>query len=147
MNDIEFMRIALAEAEQAKAENEIPVGACLVKENTVIASNHNRTRQMNNPLAHAEKLILDEVQNKGYKYLQDCSLYVTLEPCLMCSGMIILSRLGTLVYGANDPKAGASGSVYNALLDKSFNHHPELRRGVLATECALILTDFFQNKR
>lgn len=147
MNDAYFMRIALAEAELAVLENEIPVGACLVKDMQIIAQNHNRTRQLQNPLAHAEKLILDEMQLLGLKYLQDCTLYVSLEPCLMCSGMIILSRLGCLVYGASDPKTGAAGSVYNVLWDKSFNHHPQIRRGVLASECALVLTNFFRNKR
>ena len=147
MTDEYFMRIALAEAEQAARENEIPVGACLVRDGELILGNHNRTRQLNNPLAHAEKLILDEAQSMGLKYLQDYTLYITLEPCLMCSGSIILSRVGTVVYGAKDPKAGAAGSIYNALWDKSFNHHPLLRRGVLAADCALILTDFFRNKR
>lgn len=147
MTHADFMRIALAEARLAQAENEIPVGACLVRDGKIILQDHNRTRQLANPLAHAEKLILDQAQNMGLKYLQDCTLYVTLEPCLMCSGMIILSRLGSLVFGAYDPKAGAAGSIYNTLLDKSFNHHPTLIRGVLAEECALVLTDFFKNKR
>jgi tRNA(adenine34) deaminase len=147
MNDEYYMEIALKQARIAAAEDEIPVGACLVKDGEVLVSDHNRTRQMQNPLAHCEKLILDSTQLKGLKYLQDCTLYVTLEPCLMCSGMIILRRLGRLVYGAADPKAGACGSIYQSLLDKSFNHHPQLKRGVLAKECALVLTDFFQNKR
>lgn len=147
MNDEYFMSIAIEEAHQAAAEDEIPVGACLVRAGKVILQEHNRTRQMQNPLAHCEKLILDQAQEMGLKYLQDCTLYVTLEPCLMCSGMIVLSRLGRLVYGASDPKSGACGSVYQTLKDKHFNHHPELRRGVLAADCALVLTDFFRNKR
>lgn len=147
MNDEHFMSIALREAHKAAAEDEIPVGACLVRDGQVILKDHNRTRQMQNPLAHCEKLILDAAQAMELKYLQNCTLYVTLEPCLMCSGMIILSRLGRLVYGAADPKTGACGSVYQTLKDKSINHHPQLRRGVLAADCALVLTDFFQNKR
>ncbi|MCB5261785.1 MAG: tRNA adenosine(34) deaminase TadA [Candidatus Cloacimonetes bacterium] len=147
MNDEYFMSLALAEAKAAAAEDEIPVGACLVRDGIVILKDHNRTRAQQNPLAHCEKLILDEAQKLGLKYLQDCTLYVTLEPCLMCSGMIIHSRVGRVVYGAPDPKTGACGSVYQTLLDKSFNHHPELAWGVLAQDCALVLTDFFQNKR
>lgn len=147
MNDELFMNIALDEARLALTEDEIPVGACLVRDGVVVIQNHNRTRQLNNPLGHAEKLILDSAQSMGLKYLQDCTLYVTLEPCLMCSGMIILSRVGRVVYGCSDPKAGASGSIYQTLLDKSFNHHPEIKRGVLGAQCALILTDFFRNKR
>jgi len=147
MNDEYYMQIALAEARAAANEDEIPIGACLVMENEVIEREHNRTRQLHNPLAHCEKLSLDTAPKKGIKYLHNCTLYVTLEPCLMCSGMIILSRLYRLVYGASDPKAGACGSIYQALLDKSFNHHPLLKRGVLADECAFVLTDFFQNKR
>ena len=147
MNDEYYMNIALKEAHKAAAEDEIPVGACLVRDGEVILKEHNRTRLQQNPLAHCEKLILDEAQKLGLKYLQDCTLYVTLEPCLMCSGMIIHSRLGRVVYGASDPKTGTCGSVYQTLKDKHFNHRPELKRGVLAADCALVLTDFFQNKR
>jgi tRNA(adenine34) deaminase len=147
MNDLDFMQIALEEAYMAEAEDEIPVGACLVRDNAVILRDHNRTRQLQNPLAHAEKLILDQAQNQGLKFLQDYTLYITLEPCLMCCGSIILSRVGRVVYASSDPKAGAAGSVYQTLLDKSFNHHPVLKRGILADKCALVLTDFFKKKR
>ncbi len=147
MTDVSFMKIALAEAQKAAAEDEIPVGACLVKDGELILKDHNRTRQLQNPLAHAEKLILDQAQSLGLKHMQECTLYITLEPCLMCSGMIILSRVGRVVYGCADPKAGAAGSIYHSLKDKRFNHRPEIKRGVLAEECSLILTDFFRNKR
>jgi len=113
----------------------------------VILKNHNRTRQQNNPLAHAEKLILDQAQNLGLKFLQEYTLYISLEPCLMCSGAIILARVGRVVYGCADPKAGAAGSIYQSFLDKSFNYHPVVKRGVLADDCALVLTDFFKKKR
>ncbi len=103
--------------------------------------------QLKDPSAHAEKLVLDAALAKGYKYLYDCTLYITLEPCLMCSGLIILCKVGRVVFGAADPKSGVAGSVLNVLADKSFNHRPELKRGVLADECALLLTDFFKNKR
>jgi len=146
-DDYRFMELALSEAKLALAEDEIPVGAVLVRDNQVVASNHNRTRQLFNPLAHAEKLIIDKVLAEGEKFLQDYTLYVTLEPCLMCSGILIWSRLGRLVYAAADSKAGCVGSVYNALCDASFNHHPVVTSGILAEESSQLLKDFFKSKR
>lgn len=147
LEDFDFMKLALKEAEQALSEDEIPVGAILVKNSQIILSDHNRTRQKQNPLAHAEKLIVDKVLSNGEKYLTDYTLYVTLEPCLMCSGMLIWSRLGRLVFAASDPKAGCVGSVYNAMCDAHFNHHPNIVRGVLAEEAGVLLKDFFRSKR
>jgi len=144
---INWMKVALDEARQALKEDEIPVGAVLVKENKLILREHNRTRQLSNPLAHAEKMIIDRILSSGIKYLYDYTLYVVLEPCLMCAGMMILSRLGTLVYGASDPKAGVVGSIYNVLKDKNFNHHPKVVSGILKEDCSKLLKDFFQNKR
>ena len=140
------MQIALKEAKKAYLEDEIPVGAVLVKDDQLILKNHNRTRQLNNPLAHAESLILHEIQKKE-KYLYDYTLYVTLEPCLMCSGTIILSKLKKLVFGTFDPKAGVVGSIYNVLLDKHFNHHPQIETGICQDECSRILKVFFKSKR
>ncbi|NLH92712.1 MAG: nucleoside deaminase [Candidatus Cloacimonetes bacterium] len=142
-----WMKLALGEANLARSEDEIPVGAVLVKGGELIAAEHNRTRQLKDPLAHAEKLLIDKILASKIKYLQDYTLYVTLEPCLMCAGMMIWSRLGTLVYGASDPKAGAVGSIYNVLADKSFNHHPRVLRGVLEADCAALLRVFFQSRR
>lgn len=142
-----WMELALQEARQAMAENEIPVGAVLVKAGEYVLSEHNRTQQYSDPLAHAEKLLIDKIMSQKIKYLQDYTMYVTLEPCLMCAGMMIWSRLGALVFGASDPKAGAAGSIYNVLADKSFNHHPVIIRGVLKEECASLLKNFFQEKR
>jgi tRNA(adenine34) deaminase len=142
-----WMEVALDEARQALKEDEIPVGAVLVKDNKLILREHNRTRQYANPLAHTEKIIIDRILSSEIKYLYDYTLYVVLEPCIMCAGMMILSRLGTLVYGASDPKAGAVGSVYNVLADKSFNHHPKVIRGILEEDCSALLKVFFQNKR
>jgi tRNA(adenine34) deaminase len=142
-----WMELALGEARQAVAEDEIPVGAVLIKDGELILSNHNRTRQLSDPLAHAEKLIIDKILSSNIKYLQDYCLYVTLEPCLMCAGMMIWSRLGTLVYGAPDPKAGAVGSIYNVLADKNFNHQPEIHRGVFEEESSRLLKSFFQERR
>jgi tRNA(adenine34) deaminase len=142
-----WMRLALREARQALEENEIPVGAILVRDGELVAADHNRTRQCANSLAHAEKLVIDKILGSKIKYLQDYTLYVTLEPCLMCSGMLIWSRLGTLVYGASDPKAGTVGSIYHTLADKSFNHHPKVVRGILEAECSSLLKEFFQSRR
>ena len=144
---IPWMQLAFEEARAAVTENEIPVGAVLVRDGKIIAAEHNRTRQYANPLAHAEKLLIDKILASKIKYLQDYTLYVTLEPCLMCAGMMIWSRLGTLVFGASDPKAGAVGSIYNVLADKSFNHHPAVVRGVLEADCAGLLKEFFQKRR
>lgn len=144
---IKWMRIALCEAQKAAEEDEVPVGAVLVHKDVLVAADHNRTRQYRNPLAHAEKLLIDKIMGDKIKYLQDYTLYVTLEPCMMCAGMIVWARLGCLVIGANDPKAGAVGSIYNVLADKSFNHHPRIIRGVEEERCSQILKTFFKNKR
>lgn len=147
MRDRYFIELALAEAKKALATGEIPVGACLVKEDQLLFADHNRTKSLSDPTAHAEKLVLERAAKAGMTFLNDCTLYVTLEPCLMCSGAIILRKVGRVVFGAYDPKTGAAGSIYNTLLDKRLNHNPMLKGGVLAEECALILTDFFQKKR
>jgi len=141
-----WMDLALSEAKKAAQEDEIPVGAVLVKDDVLILKNHNRTNQLQNPLAHAELLILNEIQQTE-KYLHGYTLYVTLEPCLMCSGAIILSRLSTLVFGTFDPKTGVVGSVYNVMTDKHFNHHPEVICGVRQEECSSVLREFFKAKR
>jgi len=142
-----WMNIALEQARQALAEDEVPVGAVLVSKDKLILSNHNRTRQLNDPLAHAEKLIIEKIISDGEKYLFDHTLYVTVEPCLMCAGMIIWTRVGRIVYGCSDPKSGAAGSIYNTLLDRNLNHNPELVTGILATECRNLMQEFFHSKR
>jgi len=147
IDDSKFMAIALDEARLALAEDEVPIGAVLVKDNLIVVQNHNRTRQLNNPLDHVEKLIVDQVLSDGEKYLQDYTLYVTLEPCLMCAGMLIWSRLGRLVYAARDSKAGCVGSIYNVLKDNQFNHHPEVCCGVMSEAAGVLLKDFFRSKR
>lgn len=139
-----FMRLALAEAEAAFESNEIPIGAVLVKDDKVVLKSHNLTNETNSPLSHAEKLILDQAPEK---YLYDYTLYVTLEPCLMCAGMIIWRRVGRVVFGAYDPKGGAAGSVYNTLLDSHFNHNPLLTTQIMEVESAKLLKKFFKKKR
>jgi tRNA(adenine34) deaminase len=141
------MKLALEQAKTAERMGEIPVGAVLVKDESIVASNHNRTRQFSDQTAHAEKLVIEEVIRNGEKFLYDYTLYVTLEPCLMCTGFIIHSRVGRVVFSAWDPKAGCCGSIYNMLKDKSLNHHPEVYFGVLEEECSSVLTDFFVRKR
>lgn len=142
-----WMDKALQQAMIARDRDEIPVGAILVKNGELILAEHNRTRESGNPLAHAEKLIVDKILSRKIKYLYEYSLYVTLEPCLMCAGSLIWARLGTLVFGATDPKAGAVGSIYNVLTDKSFNHHPVVVRGVMENQCSSLLSEFFKKKR
>lgn len=146
-DDRYFMSLAIAEAEQAYKEDEVPIGAVLVKDNQVVCKDHNRTNQLQNPLAHAEKLIIDKITSTGIKFLNDYTLYVTLEPCMMCSGMLIWCRLGRLVFAAFDSKAGCVGSVYNVLKDKQLNHNPEVTSGIMAEEASALLTDFFKSKR
>ncbi len=142
-----WMNYALEQARLALQEDEVPIGAVLVKDNKIVAADHNRTRQTNNNLAHAEKLVIEKAINSGEKYLYGYALYVTVEPCLMCAGTIIWSRVGKVVFGCYDPKAGAVGSIYNALLDKNFNHHPEVISGILSQECSDLIVRFFRNKR
>jgi len=141
------MRIALEQADLAVEENEIPIGALMVLNDEVVALEHNRTRQLRNPLAHAEHLLLDAVHATGEKYLYDYTLYVTVEPCAMCAGMLVWSRIGRIVFGCYDEKAGAVGSIYHIPKNKNFNHHPLITACVLEKECSSILKQFFQNKR
>ncbi|WP_343293731.1 tRNA adenosine(34) deaminase TadA [Vandammella animalimorsus] len=143
-----WMRLALAEAEQAAAEGEVPVGAVLVRDGQLLARNHNRTRQLADPSAHAEMLALREgAARLGNHRMGDCTLYVTLEPCAMCSGAVFQARLACVVFGASEPKTGAAGSVLDLFAHPGLNHHTQLVRGVLADECAALLEQFFQQRR
>ncbi len=146
-SDEYWMDIALSEAKRAFEEDEIPIGAVLVKNEKLIIKDHNRTNQLKNVLAHAERQVIEKIISTGQKFLYDYTLYVTVEPCLMCAGMIIWSRIGKVVFGCYDAKAGAVGSVYNALLDKNFNHHPEVISGIREKECSSLISTFFQNMR
>lgn len=146
-NHYYWMGLALEEAKKAYHEDEIPVGAVLIADNQPVCREHNRTRQLSDPTAHAEKLILESMLAQGIKYLYDYSLYITLEPCPMCAGMIVLSRIGTVVIAADDPKTGAAGSLYNLLLDRQLNHNPRLVTGIASAESSVLLKRFFQEKR
>jgi tRNA(adenine34) deaminase len=146
--DLVGMQLALAQAALAAAEGEVPVGAVIMQGDQVLAAAHNETIARRDPTAHAECLALREALGaSGDDRLLEATLYVTLEPCAQCAGAIILAKVGRVVFGAWDDKAGMAGSVYDILRHPRLNHHPEVRGGVLAGECGDILRDFFQERR
>ncbi len=148
MDDATAMRAALVEARQTAEHGDVPVGAIVVRDGVVIASAGNQREQLNDPSAHAEVLALRAAAaHLGTWRLDDCTLYVTLEPCVMCAGAIINARVGTVVFGAPDLKAGAVGSLYNIAADPRLNHEPVVRHGVLTEECASLLQEFFSERR
>ena len=142
----EWMRLALAEAEQAPATRDVPVGAIVVRDGVVIAARRNERELTNDPTAHAEVLALrDAAEAIGDWRLTDCTLVVTLEPCVMCAGAIVSARVGTLVFGAWDEKAGAAGSLYDIVRDRRLNHRVEVYPGVDAEASARLLLEFFED--
>jgi tRNA(adenine34) deaminase len=142
------MREALLEAVRAYEKGEVPVGAVIVKDGRVIARGHNQRELLNDPTAHAEMLALTAASGALEQWrLEDCDLYVTLEPCPMCAGAIVNSRVRRVVYGATDPKAGACGTLYNLVQDSRLNHRAEVVAGVLAEDCGEILKTFFRECR
>ena len=144
----EYMRLALNEAEQAYKENEVPVGAIGIYDNQVIALAHNMRERDQDPLAHAEMYVLYKASRHLRSWqLDDLTVYVTLEPCLMCMGALLQSRVKHLVFGAMDPKGGACGSLYDLSNDKRLNHQIKVVRGVLADESSRLLKKFFKEKR
>jgi tRNA(adenine34) deaminase len=146
--DESFMLRALAEAALAMNENEVPVGAVIVRDERIIASAHNQREQLRDPTAHAEMIAITQAAETLRSWrLVNCTLYVTLEPCPMCAGAILQARIPRVVYGAGDSKAGAIDSLYQLLSDARLNHRAETVRGVLATECSEMLTRFFQRQR
>lgn len=143
-----FMRLALQEAERALAEDEVPIGAVMIHDDRVIASAHNQREQLRDPTAHAEMIAITQAAASLNSWrLEQCTLYVTLEPCSMCAGAIVLARIPRVVYGAADPKAGAVQSLYQLLSDSRLNHRAELVSGVLADQCGGLLSRFFEDKR
>jgi tRNA(adenine34) deaminase len=147
-NQVAFMRLALREADRARREQEVPVGAIVVRDGRVIARAHNRPIHLKDPTAHAEVLALRRAARKVGNYrLSHCTLYVTIEPCAMCAGAMVQARLKRVVFGASDPKAGAGGSVLSVLNHPRLNHRVEVTEGVLGEDCAAILKKFFRNKR
>jgi tRNA(adenine34) deaminase len=146
--DETFMRAALAEAYAALDHDDVPVGAVVVKENRVIGRGHNQREALRDPTAHAEMIALTAASGHvGHWRLEGCTLYVTLEPCAMCAGAMVLARLDRLVFGATDPKAGACVSLYQIPTDGRLNHRLEAYGGVLAEECGAVLSDFFASQR
>lgn len=142
-----FMRQALAEAKKAQNKGEIPVGAVIVRDGRILSRGHNQPLRLNDPTAHAEVMAIRKATRKRKNYrLLDCDLYVTLEPCAMCLGAVVLARIRSLVFGAEDPKAGAVRSIMRFPFAKT-NHRPEIKGGILAEECGQILKDFFKAKR
>lgn len=143
-----LMQLALEEAEQAFREDEVPIGAVIVHGEQVIARAHNQREQLHDPTAHAEMIAITQAAEALRSWrLDECVLYVTLEPCPMCAGAIVQARIPTVVYGAVDPKAGAARSLYRILDDGRLNHRCQLISGVLAGPCGEILTRFFQQQR
>jgi len=146
--DQTFMHEALRQAREAADRDEVPVGAVIVYKKQIIAKAHNQVEMLNDPTAHAEMIAITQATNHlSYKWLHDCCLYVTVEPCSMCAGALVLSRIPRVCFGATDPKAGAGGSVLNILQHNDLNHRIEVARGVLADECGLLLREFFKEKR
>lgn len=143
-----WMKYALREAERAFEHNEVPVGAVIVHNNTIIAKGYNQVEMMHDPTAHAEMIALTAAAaHLGNKFLKECVLYVTMEPCPMCAGAIVLSRIPTIVFGCYDPKMGASGSVMNVTENKKLNHQVHVIGGVLDAECGGLVKEFFEKVR
>ena len=144
----EYMQEALKEANAAAAEGEVPIGAVIVRDGEIIAQAHNRTEQAKDPTAHAEILVIREAAARlGGWRLPGCSMYVTIEPCSMCAGAIVWSRIERLYIGAMDPKAGACGSLYNIPCDSRLNHNVEIETGLMGEECSRLMKDFFRKLR
>jgi tRNA(adenine34) deaminase len=143
-----FMRLALREAEFAPAHDDVPIGAVVVREGELLAAAHNERELRQDPTAHAEVLALREAARAvgGWRVL-DAVVYVTLEPCAMCAGAIVLARVARVVFGARDPKAGACGSVLDVLDEPRLNHRPQVAGGLLAPECGGLLSSFFASRR
>ncbi|KPJ93338.1 MAG: hypothetical protein AMJ55_08205 [Gammaproteobacteria bacterium SG8_15] len=147
-NDLHWMRHAIELARQGQESGEVPVGAVIVKDNQVVGEGWNQPIGQHDPSAHAEMVALRQAGKILNNYrLLDTTLYVTLEPCVMCAGAIIHARVGRVVYGANDPKAGAAGSVVDIFANPRINHHVTVEGGLLAMECGDLLTQFFKAKR
>jgi tRNA(adenine34) deaminase len=143
-----FMRLALREASRALEHDDIPVGAVVVKEGEVIGTGHNEREVRGDPTAHAEMIALrDAARLLGSWRVLDSVLYVTLEPCAMCAGAIVLARIPRVVFGTTDPKAGAAGSVLDVLAEPRLNHRPQVESGLMAEDCAVLLRSFFASRR
>jgi tRNA(adenine34) deaminase len=147
-SDVEAMTFALEEAVRAETHLDVPVGAVIVRDGVVIAARHNERELTADPTAHAEILaIRDAAAALGNWHLDDCTIYITLEPCPMCAGALVNARMPRVVYGATDPKAGAGGSLFNLLADPRLNHRCQVDAGLMALECGAVLKEFFAVRR
>ena len=146
--EIKYMKEALKEAKKAELLDEVPIGCVIVKNDKIIARGHNQRETKQSPIGHAEIVAITKASKKLNSWrLEGCDIYVTLEPCIMCSGAIIQSRINKVYFGASDPKGGAFGSSLNVLDAKNINHYPEIISGVLKEECSQIITNYFRAKR
>ena len=147
-NDEQFIKVAIEAAKIAEENGDVPIGAVIVYENQVIGKAYNQRQQLQDPTAHAEIIALTQAAAFLQSWrLNGCTMYVTLEPCPMCAGALVLARMDRLVYGCDDPKAGACGSLYDIVRDNRLNHRLEVTSGVLADECSQLLQDFFDQRR
>lgn len=143
-----YMAEAIAEAKKANSINEVPIGAVIVYQNKIIARGYNRRNSLKNSLAHAEIIAIDEASKYIADWrLENCDIYITLEPCSMCAGAILQSRMSKVIFGARNPKAGCAGSVVNILQTDGFNHRVEIVSGILENECSNMMTEFFKQFR
>ena len=147
-DDIRFMQAAIRQAYIAQENGDVPVGAVIVHQDKIIAKTYNQRQLLNDPTAHAEILALTSASQYLSSWrLHGCTIYVTLEPCSMCAGALVLARMDRLVFGCHDPKTGACGSIYNIVQDERLNHSLDIRDGVLEDDCSQMLSDFFQQRR
>ena len=145
---IKFMKEAIKEAKKAELIDEVPIGCVVVKDGKIISRGHNIRETKQNPIGHAEMVAITKASKKLNSWrLDGCDIYITLEPCIMCSGAIIQSRIRHIYFGAFDPKGGALSSSINVLEAENINHHPEVTSGILQKECSSLLTNYFKNKR
>ncbi len=147
-SEIIFMREAIKQAHLAEERDEVPVGAVIVQGHKIIARAHNQVETLSDPTAHAEMIAITQATDHlSNKWLTECALYVTLEPCAMCAGALVLARIPRIYFGAQDPKAGACGSVFNIAHHPQLNHRIKIKKGPLAAQCSQLLRRFFEKKR
>jgi tRNA(adenine34) deaminase len=147
-NDEQYIRVDIDQARIAEGNGDVPIGAVIVHNNQIIAKAYNQQEQLQDPTAHAEIIALTQAAAALENWhLNDCTMYVTLEPCCMCAGALVLARIDRLVYGCDDPKTGAIKSLYNIVQDNRLNHRVEVTNGVLADDCSALLQDFFARRR
>lgn len=148
MHDTSYMKEAFKEAQKALDKDEVPVGCVIVHNRKIIAHAHNQVETLKDPTAHAEMIAITQAAaSLKTKWLKDCYVYVTIEPCLMCAGALVLARIKRLIFGARDSKTGAFGSVHDILKSEKFNHRFKVTSGVLEEDCSFIISEFFKKKR